>query len=297
MSVADEDLYRALRGRLFGIAYRMLGSAAEAEDVVHDAFVRLAGARRDGTDVASPTGFLVTATTRLGIDRLRSARVRREHYAGQWLPEPVLEDLDDDPAGSVEAAESISLAFLLVLERLRPVERAVFVLHDVFDYRYDEIARAVERSPAACRQIAVRARRAVAGRSPRFAVDTEHRDAVAERYARAWDDGDVAGLIELLAPDVVLTGDGGGKAPALPTPMVGAERVARALVGFAQVMHDHALVPQAAVINGDPGVLAVDPAGAVRAAVALELGPDGIVAVRSQVNPDKLVRLTTALRA
>ena len=167
---ADEDLYRALRGRLFGIAYRLLGSAVEAEDVVQDAFLRLVDARRAGDEIESPTGFLVTVTTRLGIDRLRSARVRREQYPGQWLPEPVSELPDDDPAASAETADSISLAFLLVLERLGPVERAVFVLRDVFDYGYDEIGRIVDRSAASCRQIALRARTRVEGRK-RFAVD------------------------------------------------------------------------------------------------------------------------------
>jgi RNA polymerase sigma-70 factor (ECF subfamily) len=288
----DEDLYREMRGRLFGIAYRLLGSAAEAEDVVHDAFVRLANARAGGVAVDSPAGFLVTATTRIGIDRLRSARVRREQYPGQWLPEPVVEVADDDPAGRVEAADSISLAFLLVLERLGPVERAVFVLRDVFDYDYDEVGQVVDRSPESCRQIALRARRHVGEGRQRYAVDPAQRDAVADRFARVWEDADLSGLLELLAPEVVLTGDGGGKAPALPRPLAGAERVARALVGFARVMHEHGLVARATTLNGDAGVFAVDVAGEVRAALALELGPQGVLAVRSQVNPHKLGHLS-----
>jgi RNA polymerase sigma-70 factor, ECF subfamily len=284
----DEDLYRAQRGRLFGIAYRMLGSAAEAEDVVQDAFLRLVDAQRSGDEIESPEGFLVTVTTRLGIDRLRSARVRREQYPGQWLPEPVSDLPEDDPAARAEAADSISLAFLLVLERLGPVERAVFVLRDVFDHAYDEIGRIVDRSPEACRQIALRARRHVGEGRKRFAVGEAERDAVAERFARVWEGADLEGLLELLAPDVVLVGDGGGKAPALPKPLAGGAHVAQALAGFAGVMHKHGLRAGATVLNGDPGVYAVDADGVVRAALALELGPRGVLAVRSQVNPDKL---------
>ena len=290
--IDEDDLYRALRGRLFGIAYRLLGSASEAEDVVQDAFLRLARARRDGDAIESPTGFLVTVTTRIGIDRLRSARVRREQHPGQWLPEPVAESLGDDPAGRVEAADSISLAFLLVLERLGPLERAAFVLRDVFDYEYAEIGRAIDRSPETCRQIVARARRRVAERRQRFAVDPAQRAAVAERFARVWEDSDVAGLIDLLSPEVVLTGDGGGESMALPRPVVGIERVASLLAGFARVMREHGMTTRATVLNGDPGVLAVDASGRVRGALALELGPDGARELRLQMTPDRLGGLT-----
>lgn len=290
----DDDLYRALRGRLFGIAYRLLGSAVEAEDVVQDAFVRLVAARQAGDEIESPTGFLVTVTTRVGIDRLRSARVRREQYPGQWLPEPISEVPEDDPVRRAEAADSISLAFLLILERLGPVERAVFVLRDVFDYGYDEIGHVVDRTPESCRQLSLRARKHVGEGRKRFAVDTAQRDAVAERFALVWEGADLTGLLELLAPDVVLTGDGGGKEKALPKPLAGAARVAQALVGFAGVMRQHGLTTHATVLNGDPGVYAIDAGGTVRAALALELGPHGVLAVRSQVNPDKLTHLTPA---
>ena len=292
----DEDLYRALRGRLFGIAYRMLGSAAEAEDVVQDAFLRLVDARRAGDEIASPAGFLVTVTTRIGIDRLRSARVRREQYPGQWLPEPVSELPDDDPAARAEAADSISLAFLLVLERLGPVERAVFVLRDVFDH---ELRGDRPRSSIARPRPAVRSRCGRAGTWGRAASASRsseaERDAVAERFARAWEGADLEGLLELLAPDVVLVGDGGGKAPALPKPLAGGcARRPGARRASPRVMHEHGLRARAARLNGDPGVYAVAADGTVRAALALELGPHGVLAVRSQVNPDKLGHLTSA---
>src|SRR4051812_25659791 len=205
-----EDVYE-LRPLLFAIAYRMLGSVSDAEDVVQEAFLRHHRAVTDGTRIESPKAFLSAVTTRLAIDHLRSARVRRETYVGQWLPEPLLTDrAAPDPALGVADTESLSMAFLLVLERLSPIERAVFLLHDVFHYDFAEIAPIVERSADNCRQIAVRARKHVTAHRPRFAASPEEGAQLADRFVAALTEGDVDGLVSLLAADVVVTGDGGG---------------------------------------------------------------------------------------
>src|ERR671930_802416 len=213
-----------LRRYLFAIAYRMLGSVAEAEDVVQEAFLRYHEA---AAEPESPQAYLATVTTRLAIDQLRSARARREAYPGQWLPEPLI---DDEAVRHAETADSLSLAFLHLLEQLSPVERAVFLLRDVFDSPYDEVAAIVGKSPANCRQILARAHAHVDEGRRRFDVSREERDEVARRVLAAWDEGDTDGLIELLAADAVVYG--GGKAPSIPAPLVGAERVAKALIGW-----------------------------------------------------------------
>jgi RNA polymerase sigma-70 factor (ECF subfamily) len=281
-----------LRPRAFGVAYRMLGSVGEAEDVVQEALLRLYDAERSGERISSRRAWLATVVTRLAIDELRSARVRRERYVGEWLPEPLLTDERGDPAGEVERADSLSLAFLVLLESLTPEQRAVFLLRDVFDYGYGEIAEIVGKSPDAVRQLASRARREVEQGRPRFTSSSEHRDALAGRFFAAAQDGDLAGLEQLLAEDVVLHGDGGGKAPALARPVGGRVRVARTLRAWFRAgerLGGFALQP--AEINGQPGAIALDGDGRVISALALEIDGGQIRALHSIVNPDKLGHL------
>ncbi|MBD0281550.1 MAG: RNA polymerase sigma factor SigJ, partial [Thermoleophilaceae bacterium] len=204
-----------LRRRAFAIAYRMLGSMSEAEDIDQEALLRLHGARQRRERIESPRAYVTTVVTRLAIDHLRSARARRETYVGEWLPEPLVTNPDDDPARNAELADSLSLAFLILLESLSPEQRAVFLLREVFDYPYDQIAQIVGKTEAATRQIAVRARRHVDAARPRFEASGERREELARRFLAATRDGDLEGLEALLAEDVVLHGDGGGKVPAL----------------------------------------------------------------------------------
>jgi RNA polymerase sigma-70 factor, ECF subfamily len=273
-----------LRPYLFAIAYRMLGSVAEAEDVVQDAFLRYHEAH---AQAESPKAYLATVTTRLAIDRLRSARARREVYPGPWLPEPLVED---DAARHAETADSLSLHFLHLLEALAPVERAVFLLREVFEYPYDEIAAIVGKTPENCRQILARARGHVEEGRRRFDVSREERDEVAARFMAAWEEGDTDALVEVLAPDVVVYGDGGGKAPAIPQPLVGAERVAKALVGWGRQTREWGYSHRPATVNGDPGIVFYDAVGTTIVA-ALEIAEGVVVAVRSVLNPDKLTHV------
>ena len=225
------DEFTVLRPLLFSIAYRMLGSVSEAEDLVQDAFVRYQHALAERVQIESPKAYLSAVVTRLAIDDLRSARHRRETYVGQWLPEPLLTD-DDDPARAVEEADSLSMAFLLVLERLSPVERAVFLLHDVFAFDYDEIAAIIGKSVANCRQLASRARRHVESEKPRYVASRREREELAARFFAAMSGGSVDELVAMLAEDVVVYGDGGGKAPQWSRPIVGPQRVARLFAGL-----------------------------------------------------------------
>jgi RNA polymerase sigma-70 factor (ECF subfamily) len=279
------ESHEELRPYLFAIAYRMLGSVAEAEDLVQEAFVRYHEA---GVEPESPKAYLATVTTRLSIDELRSARVRREVYPGQWLPEPLVED---EALRHAETADSLSLAFLHVLEKLSPVERAVFLLREVFDYPYDEVAEIVGKSPDNCRQILARAHRHIQEGRRRFDVSREERDEVAQRFLAAWEDGDTDGLVELLAPDATLYGDGGGKAPSMPVPLVGAERIAKAIVGWGRQGREQGLVHRPALVNGDPGLVFYDAAGRPVWVSALEIYDGVVVAIRSILNPDKLERV------
>jgi RNA polymerase sigma-70 factor (ECF subfamily) len=283
-----EELFRAESGRLFGIAYRMLGSVVEAEEVVQDSFVRYQ--RVEPGDVREPGALLTTIATRLSIDRLKSARVEREGYVGAWLPEPLLVDEVDVP-GEAERADSISMAFLVLLESLSPLERAVFLLREAFDYDYEAIGEIVERRPDACRQIALRARRRVDERRPRFEASRREREEIVARFFAAAQEGDSDGLLELLAADAVMYGDGGGKAPALGAPLHGAERVARSLVSLLRVAGtiDARIVPT--WVNGQPGARFVGPDGALINVVALDILDGQVQAVRSVVNPDKLGHL------
>ncbi len=276
-----------LRPYLFAIAYRMLGSVVEAEDVVQEAFLRYHAA---GAEAESPKAWLAAVTTRLAIDQLRSARARREVYPGEWLPEPIV---DDESVMHAETADSLSLTFLHLLEKLSPVERAVFLLREVFDYSYDEVAGIVGKSPDNCRQVLARAHRHVEEGRRRFEVSREERDEVARRFVAAWEEGDIERLIDLLAPDATVYGDGGGKAPSIREPLVGAERVAKALVGWGR--RGRELVPglahRMATVNGDPGLVFYDPGGRAVWVAALEIADGVVVAVRSILNPDKLAHL------
>jgi RNA polymerase sigma-70 factor, ECF subfamily len=281
--VTTEDL----RPLMLSIAYRMVGSFSEAEDIVQEAFVRL----HEAGDVESPKAWLSTVVTRLAIDHLRSARVRREQYSGTWLPEPVL--ADPAPEAAVRA-ESLDMAVLVLLESLTPVERAVFVLREAFDYGYDEIAEIVGKSEDNCRQLASRARRHVDERKPRFEPSREQRDELMRRFVKALNDGETEPLVELLADDVAFYGDGGGKAPAVGTPIHGAAAVAKLLAAFSRVGRRRAAVVRAAEVNGAAGLLAYED-GQLTAVWALEISGGAVHAIRGVVNPDKLAHISSTI--
>ena len=273
-----------LRPLLFSIAYRMLGSVAEAEDVVQEAYLRRAAAG----EVDNEKAFMTTVTTRIAIDVLRSARMRREAYVGEWLPEPLVEP--EAPA-AVEAEETVSLAMLVLLERLNEVERAVFVLRESFDLGFEQIAAIVERSEDNCRQILSRSRRRLADSEPRFDADPVQRRALASRFLAAAREGDLDGLVALLAPDAVLVGDGGGVARSLPRPMVGAAAIARALVGFYGQVDAWGVTLEPAWVNGQPGFRTVDADGLLVNVVGLDIVDGHVVAIHSMLNPAKLAHL------
>jgi RNA polymerase sigma-70 factor, ECF subfamily len=279
------DEHEELRPYLFAIAYRMTGSVTEAEDVVQDAFVRYHEA---DTEPDSLKAYLATVTTRLAIDRLRSARARREVYPGEWLPEPIV---DDEALRHAETADSLSMTFLHLLEKLSPVERAVFLLREVFDYPYDEVARIVGKSPDNCRQILARAHRHIEEGRRRFDVSREEREEVARRFIAAWEDGETELLIELLAPDATVYGDGGGKAPAVPVPLIGAERVAKALIGWGRQATERGVTHRPALVNGEPGLVFYGADQRALWVAALEISDGVVVAVRSVLNPDKLAHI------
>lgn len=287
-----ERLLDELRPGAFAIAYRMLGSVSEAEDVVQEALLRVHQVLESGEQIASPRAFVATVTTRLAINELRSARARRERYVGEWLPEPIITDNSDDPAQHAEMADSLSLAMLVLLESLSPEQRAVLLLHDVFDYDHAQIAEIIGKSPDNVRQLATRARRHVEQRRPRFQTTREQRDELAQRFFAATQDGDLAGLESLLADDVVLTGDGGGKAPALARSLRGRSRVARTVSNWVRAS---TRVPGISLrpveVNGSPGALYLDPEQRLIAVVALEIAGGQIHGIRSVVNPDKLAHL------
>ncbi|MFJ5222508.1 RNA polymerase sigma-70 factor [Streptomyces sp. NPDC088400] len=283
MSKVEE--FEELRPLLFSIAYRILGSVSEAEDAVQETWLRFDGS---ATRPASAKAFLSTAVTRISIDVLRSARVRREQYVGPWFPEPLLNDPYQDPARSVELADSVSMAALLLLERLSPLERAVFVLREVFAFGFDDVAAAVGRSEAACRQLLVRARRHMEAGRPRFAADGQERQELATRFFDALKDGDVGGLTDLLATDVQLVGDGGGKAPQFAKAVMGAENVARLLgTAFPWLFRiDVSFEPHD--VNGQPGAIFRDRDGKVLYILVIEVLDGQIQTVRGVMNPDKI---------
>ena len=287
--MVDEELLDELRPGAFAIAYRMLGSVSEAEDVVQEALLRLHRAEADGERIESPRAYVSTVVTRLGIDQLRSARRKRETYVGEWLPEPLLTSEEEDPARQAEMADSLSLSFLVLLESLSPEQRAVFLLHDVFDYPYDEVARIVGKTEANTRQLASRARRHVDERRPRFEATREEHERLADRFFAAIGDGDMEALEAMLAEDVMLAGDGGGKAPALARAMYGARRVARALATWGrQAPRFGGANFRRVEVNGQPGAIALDSEDNVIGVIALDIADGRVQGVRSVVNPDKL---------
>ncbi|WP_369260385.1 RNA polymerase sigma-70 factor [Streptomyces sp. R35] len=277
--------FEELRPLLFSIAYRILGSVSEAEDAVQESWLRFAASP---AQPASTKAFLSAVVTRVSIDVLRSARVRREEYVGPWFPEPLLTDPYEDPARSAELADSVSMAALLLLERLSPLERAVFVLREVFDFGFPEVASAVGRSEAACRQLAVRARRHMDAGRPRFEADRREREELAGRFFDAFREGDVDGLRELLAADVSMVGDSGGKAPQWGSGIFGAENVARLLAAIATPFVRIGGVVEPHEVNGQPGAVFRDRDGKVVNTLGLDILDGRIQAIRSVINPDKL---------
>jgi RNA polymerase sigma-70 factor (TIGR02957 family) len=287
-----ERLLDDLRPVSFAIAYRMLGSVSEAEDVVQEALLRVDQALQGGERIASPRAYVATVTTRLAINELRSARVRRERYVGEWLPEPIITDAHDDPALRAETADSLSLALLVLLESLSPEQRAVLLLHDVFGYGYPEIAAIVGKSQDNVRQLATRARRHVEQRRPRFQTTREQRDELARRFFAAAEHGDLAGLEALLAHDVELTADGGGKVPALARSLRGRSRVAGTLIkGLRQVARFPGVSWRPVEVNGGPGALFLHGQERLIGVMALDIAGGQITSIRSIVNPDKLAHL------
>lgn len=283
-----------LRGLMFSIAYRMLGSVSEAEDVVQEAFVRLQAAEERGEEIRSREAYATTVTTRLAIDELRSARARRETYVGVWLPEPIVAEAAEaaeGPERAAEMADSLSMAFLVLAESLSPVERAVFLLREVFGYGYDEIEQIVGRSEANCRQILVRARRHIAEGRPRFEADRAEAQAVLQRFVAAAEAGEMDQLVGFLAEDVAVYGDGGGKATAAPRPVFGRQRVGAFLAGVFRQAKRQGLSVEPAVVNGGAGLVVRDPDGRLVAVESVEVAGGQIQTIRSVVNPDKLAHL------
>jgi RNA polymerase sigma-70 factor (TIGR02957 family) len=287
--VDDADTFMAHRELMFSMAYRMLGTVADAEDVVQDAWLRWSAAPRD--DVAEPRAYLLRTVTNIALNRLRSAQARREAYVGPWLPEPLLTQTNHDITERAEVAESVSVAMLVVLESLTPEERAVFVLREVFDFGYPEIAAALRRSEPTVRQIAHRARGHVQARRPRFEVDREQQRAVTARFLAAAVGGDINGLLEILAPDVTLITDGGGRAKAALRPIRGAAKVARILAAFAERPNQGLTLGDLSIeqieINGEPGALFVA-GGRLIAAGTLTVAGGRVAAIQVVANPEKL---------
>lgn len=295
--VAAEQIVAELRPHLFAIAYRMLGSVGDAEDVVQEAFLRYQREVARGATVDSPRAFLTTVVTRLAIDELRSARARRESYFGPWLPEPILTAGQPGAIERAERSDSLSLSFLVLLETLSPVERAVFLLREVFDYDYDEIAAIVEKTAVNCRQIFARARQRINERKPRFQATPEAQQELAERFFDAVENGRLPQLINFLAVDAAFYGDGGGKARGLPRPVHGSRNVGRLLASFLARYHALSGRLQRAQVNGQPGALFFDSAGRLVSVWALEIADGAIRTIRSIINPDKLDHLGYPLSA
>jgi len=283
MTRAEE--FEQLRPLLFSIAYRILGSVSEAEDAVQETWLRYQASPTQPTSVKA---FLSAVVTRISIDVLRSARVRREQYAGPWFPEPLVTDPYEDPERSAELADSVSMAALLLLERLSPLERAVFVLQEVFGFAFDEIAPAVGRSKAACRQLAVRARQHMDAGCPRFEADRKEREELAGRFFDAFTEGDVDGLLQLLAADVQMVGDSGGKAPQWGAGVFGAGNVARVLAAIVVPFLQIGGVVEPHEVNGQPGAILRDRDGKVLNTLTLDILDGQIQTIRSVINPDKL---------
>lgn len=291
IQAASDEALEGLRPLMFSIAYRMLGSVGEAEDVVQEAYLRYHRAVLEGQSITSLKAFLTTVTTRLAIDTARSARMRRETYVGPWLPEPLTVALNPDPADLAEMNDSLSFAFLTLLQTLSPIERAVFLLREVFDYGYDEIADAVQKSEDNCRQIFTRARKRVSAGKPRFDASLSQQQELAARFFGAAEHGELTALVSFLAADVIFYGDGGGKAHAYPQPLMGRERVGKALLSLVREAGIFHLSVRAALINGQPGVLGFDTAGRLINVLVFDIADGVIQAARGIVNPDKLAHL------
>jgi RNA polymerase sigma-70 factor (ECF subfamily) len=284
--LATFDQYRSL---LFSIAYRMLGSVADAEDMLQETFIRWQQAREE--EFRSPRAFLITIISRLCINHLQSARVKREEYVGQWLPEPIVTGPGSDPLEIIRVDESLSMAFLVMLERLTPVERAVFLLREVFEYEYPEIATVLGESEANCRQILHRARQHVTAMRPRFKTSQRQKSDLLERFLKATGSGDLEGLVELLASDIVLHTDGGGKAVAAPNLIRGARNVARGAMGTLKKLVPKNLVFRLAQINGEPGLVSyLD--GKAYSVLTLETGAGHIQTIYVVTNPEKLAHIS-----
>jgi RNA polymerase sigma-70 factor (ECF subfamily) len=289
---ASDELLEELRPQAFAIAYRMLGSVSEAEDVVQEGLLRLHNALAAGEDIESPRAYLATVVTRLGIDELRSARARRETYVGDWLPEPLLTDQRDDPVVHAEVADSLSLAFLVLLESLTPEQRAAFLLREVFDYPYERVAEIVGTSEGNSRQLVARAHRHLDEHRARFEGDRERGEKLAASFIAAVDDGDLAALEKLLADDVVMRGDGGGKVPALARALHGRRRVSRTLAAWGKAMDRLGGIGfEVAPVNGQPGAVVRAPSGELVAVMALDIADGQVQGINSVVNPDKLAHL------
>jgi RNA polymerase sigma-70 factor, ECF subfamily len=295
----EDEIFQQAQPMLFGLAYRMLGSAVDAADIVAEAYIRWRAAPRD--DVRDPPAYLATVVSRLSIDALTSARARREEYFGPWLPEPLLVD-EAGPAEEAELSDSLSLAFLVLLEELSPAERAAFLLHDVFGYGYEEVAGALGRQQPACRQLVARARKDLSARRRRLDADRAVAEELTERFLAACAGGDLNALLSILADDVVVWCDGGGKARAAPRPVMGAQKASRFLVSMSRAERHHfapADEPSGAGVaranlNGQPGLVVLDHGGAV-AAVVLDIAGGRVCGVRIVSNPDKLVAVNQAL--
>src|ERR687894_149137 len=287
----NKEEFDQLRPSAFAIAYRMLGSVSEAEDAVQEGFLRFHGVRKGGERIESPRAYLSTVVSRLSLDQLRSARIRRETYVGEWLPEPLVASAEDDPARKAEMADSLSLAFLVLLESLSPEQRAAFLLREVFDEPYDRIAEIVGTSEQNARQLAARARRHVEERRPRFQATREQREELATRFFAAAEEGDLEGLEDLLAHDVVLRADGGGRAPALARAVHGRARVARTLTAGLRALTRFGITLRREEVNGQPGALFIDREGRLISVMTLDVAEGQIQGVSSIVNPDKLRHL------
>jgi len=290
----DETGAAGYRPLLFSIAYGMTGSVGDAEDIVQDAFLGMTRARQAGTTITDPKAYLTTAVTRLGINYLSSARVRRETYVGDWLPEPVVVPADGaGPAEHAELADSLSMAFLVLLEALSPVERAVFMLREVFGYGYPDVARITGKTEVNCRQIFARARQHIAegGQAPDRAPPPARRaegEELARRFFDAAAGGDMDALLGMLAPDVVIHGDGGGKAQAVGKPLAGRQRVMRMLVALFRRGQTIGASIRLAWVNGQPGAVLHDAEGRVISVMELDVAGGVVQAIRAVVNPDKL---------
>lgn len=286
----DVIAFEEWRSLLFGIAYRMLGSAADAEDMVQETFVRWIGRRE--ADVDSVRAYLVTILTRLCMDQLTSARATRVTYAGPWLPEPVA--VDEDPGSALEQSDSLSLAFLVLLEELTPPERAAYLLHDIFGYQFEEVAHSMGRTAASCRQLAARARQRIEDRRQRFDADLAHGHELTHAFMVACGTGDLDGLLSLLADDVIVWTDGGGKARAALRPIVGPHRSSRFLLHVSKKLQG---VPRGVVLNGQPAAVFIGDGQMVVAALVLDILGGKVLAVRAVTNPDKLKRLSATIAA